>query len=605
MQKVTIFKTIKTISEPHFVPIEAVLNAIKNGKYKEQVDVIRDCKDPSKIPSLKANLPCVLFAGEFAKPITKNYDNGEEYISYRDDKSLTTHSGFVPIDIDDVDDINAKKEELINNPYIYALWTSSSGKGLHGLVKIGDGNKHTEHYKALLDEIPGLDTTARNPSRVLYVSNDPEIYINTSSSVFYNIIKEEELKPASIRFGDGYTDYRKIDIASRMIRLAKDGEKHHTLLKAAHLLGGYVATKHIEYDIAYNILLHEISKKDVDDLNLAKKTIDDGIRHGMTMPIKDIEQNFREAVRIIGVQEEDLNFLASNTKDDDYIFKFRSGLIPMGLSFGYSDLDDNLRLKEGEFYATLAHSHIGKTSVNLWLIFLSAIHYDWNWMLYMGENQSASIKMKMMEYFIGKKIQKMNDLEHNVALRFIDEHFFILSTDNMYTYGEILEHSKTLMQYKSLKGIFIDPYNSLKMELTVSKNKYIYDYEAYSEMLNYTKKYNTTIFLSVHSTTAAQRERDSSGNQKAPHASDTEGGSALYNRVDNFMTYHRKIKSPDEWMFTEISVDKVRNQDTGGSPTRQGNPFILRMNNGVEFVDINNQLPFNREKLLLKHKCRF
>lgn len=161
------------------------------------------------------------------------------------------------------------------------------------------------------------------------------------------------------------------------------------------------------------------------------------------------------------------------------------------------------------------------------------------------------------------------------------------------------------MQYKSLKGIFIDPYNSLKMELTVSKNKYIYDYEAYSEMLNYTKKYNTTIFLSVHSTTAAQRERDSSGNQKAPHASDTEGGSALYNRVDNFMTYHRKIKSPDEWMFTEISVDKVRNQDTGGSPTRQGNPFILRMNNGVEFVDINNQLPFNREKLLLKHKCRF
>jgi hypothetical protein len=32
---------------------------------------------------------------------------------------------------------------------------------------------------------------------------------------------------------------------------------------------------------------------------------------------------------------------------------------------------------------------------------------------------------------------------------------------------------------------------------------------------------------------------------------------------------------------------------------------MLRMNNGLEFVDIHGQLPFNRELLLLKHKCRF
>jgi len=605
MSKITLFENIMNISDPHFVPIEAVLNAIKTGRYKEKVDAIRNCKEDYKIRSLKSNLPCALFSGEFAKPIEKKWDNGEPYTSYRDDKSLVQHSGFVPIDIDDVEHIQQAKQTLSKNPYIYALWISSSGKGLHGLVRIGDGNKHTQHYKALLEKIPGLDPTARNPSRVLYLSYDPDIYINSSSSTFYDIIQEEENKPSSIKFGDGYTDYKKIDVASRMIRLAPDGEKHHILLKAANLLGGYVATKHIEYDIAFDILVHEITKKDIQDLNLAKKTIDDGLRHGMSKPISEIENDYREAVRNIGVMEEDLSFLASNTKDDDYIFKFRAGLIPMGLSFGYKDLDDNLRLKEGEFYATLAHSHIGKTSVNLWLIFLSAVHYDWNWMLYMGENQSASIKMKLMEYFIGKKIQKMNDLEHNVALKFIDDHFFILSTDNMYTYGEILEHSKTLMQYKSLKGVFIDPYNSLKMELTAAKNKYIYDYEAYSEMLNFTKKYNTTIFLSVHTTTSSQRERDNEGNQKMPHAADTEGGAALYNRVDNFATLHRKIKSPTEWMFTEVSIDKVRNQDTGGSPTRQGAPFVLRMNNGVEFVDINNQLPFNREQLLLKHKCKF
>lgn len=605
MQKVTVFSSIQNISEPHFIDIHKILEFIRNGRYKEQVNKVRDCKEDYKIRALKANLPCVLFSGEFAKSITKTYDSGEQYISYRDDKCLTSHSGFVPIDIDGVQDIAKKKEELINNPYIYALWTSSSGKGLHGLVKIGDGNKHTQHYKALLNEIEGLDPTARNVSRVLYISYDPEIYVNTSSSVFYNIVQEEEQKVSNIKLGDGYTDYRKIDIASKMIRLSQDGEKYHTLLKAAHLLGGYTATKFIEYDIAKEILIHEIKKKDIADIKVAIKAIEDGLRHGMTMPIAEVEEQYREAVRLIGVQEEDLAFLSSNSKDDDFIYKFRAGLIPMGLPFGYNDLDEHLRLKEGEFYASLAHTSVGKTTLNLWLIFLSAIHYDWNWMLYMGENSSASVKMRMMEFFIGKKITDMNDLEHNVSLKFVDEHFFIMSTENMYTYADILDSSKVLMQYKSLKGIFIDPYNSLKMELTAAKNKYIYDYEAYSNMLNYTRKYNTTIFLSVHTTTEAQRDRDKDGNQKMPHASHAEGGSVLSNKVDNFLTYHRKIKDQSEWMYTYVSVDKVRSRETGGKPTINGQPSVLRMNNGIEFVDVNGLLPFNREQLLLKYKCRF
>ena len=406
---VTVFNNIRNVTDPIPKDLRDVLIAIRDGAYKEQVEAIRNCTEPYKIPSLKQNLPCVLYAGLFNKPIEKTYENGTTYVSYRDDKSLTVHSGFVPIDMDGIDDIPAKKEELKKNPYIFALWTSASGKGIHGLIKIGDTNKHTEHYKAILEMIPDLDPTARNPSRVLFLSHDPDIYINSSASIFYNIVKEEDKTIANIVYGDGYTDYRKLDIASRMIRLAKDGEKHHVLLKAAHLMGGYIATKHIEYDIAFNILVHEISKKDVDDLNLAKKTIEDGIRHGMTLPIAEIESNFREAARIVGVKEEDLAFLSNNSKDDDFIYKFRAGLIPMGLPFGYHEMDDHLRLKEGEFYASLALSHIGKTTVNLWLIFLSAIHYDWNWMMYMGENQSASIKMRLMEFFIGKKITEMND----------------------------------------------------------------------------------------------------------------------------------------------------------------------------------------------------
>lgn len=602
MYTVTIFENILSITNPKIVKLEAVLNAIKDGRYKDKVELIREAETDEDRRMLKSGLPCVLFSGEFNKPITKTNSNGKEYYSYRDDKSITKHSGLVPIDIDDIDNIDEVKEQLCKDPYIYAVWKSASGNGLHGLVKIGDGNKHAQHYRALINRIKGLDTTAQNVSRVLYVSYDPNIYVNTSSSVFYDIDIEEEKKPSKIVIGDGHTDYKKIDIACRMIRSAPDGQKHNILLRASNLLGGYVATKIVEYDVALNILNHEINKKNIDDPVLASKTIEDGIRHGMTRPISQIEQDFKEAVREVGAMEEELSFLSNNASDDDFIYKFRTGLIPMGLSFGYHDLDEHFRLKEGEFYASLAHSHIGKTTVNLWFLFLSAIKYDWNWMVYTGENQAASVKMRLMEFFVGKKLSLMDDREHFISLKFVDEHFFMLSTDNMYTYRDILEHAKVLMAYKSLKGLFIDPYNSLKMELTVAKNKYIYDYEAYSEMLNFTKKYNTTIFLSVHTTTASQRDRDSGGNQKMPHASDTEGGAALYNRSDNFITLHRKIKDPQEWMYTYISIDKIRNRETGGKPTAQGSPIKLRMAHAIEFVDEYDNLPFNREQLLIKHK---
>lgn len=602
MNTVTIFENILSIDNPKIVKLDAVLSAIKDGRYKDKVEAIRNCDNDEDKRIMKSNLPCVLFTGEFNKPITKTNSSGKEYISYRDDKSITKHSGLVPIDIDDVDNIDDVINEIKKDEIVYALWKSASGNGLHGLVRIGDGNKHKQHYKALLKRIKGLDSTAQNVARVLYVSYDPDIYINTSSSVFFDIDIEEEYAPTRVILGDGNTDYKKVDIACRMIRSAPDGQKHHVLLKASNLLGGYVATRNVEYDVALNILSHEIRKRHIDDASLADKTIEDGLRHGMSRPISEVEEEFKEAVRQLGAIEEELAFLSSGSKDDDFIYKFRNGLIPMGLPFGYYDLDQHLLLKEGEFYASLAHSHIGKTTVNLWLLFLSAVKYDWNWMVYTGENRTASVKMKMMEFFVGKRITHMDDREHAISLKFVDEHFFMLSTDNLYTYQDILDHSKTMMQYKSLKGLFIDPYNSLKLELTAAKNKYNYDYEAYGDMLNYTKKYNTTLFLSVHTTTASQRDRDSSGNQKMPHASDTEGGAALYNKSDNFITLHRKIKDPNEWMYTEISIDKVRSRETGGKPTSHGAPIRLRMRNGLEFVDEGDFLPFNREQLLTKYK---
>ncbi len=105
MPKVTFFENTKTVGSPHFVQLDAVLQAIKNGKYRDKIESIRGARDEETASKYKSVLPCVLYAGEFSKPFTKPSENGD-YITYREDRCLTTHSGFVPIDMDNIDDIN-------------------------------------------------------------------------------------------------------------------------------------------------------------------------------------------------------------------------------------------------------------------------------------------------------------------------------------------------------------------------------------------------------------------------------------------------------------------------------------------------------------------
>jgi hypothetical protein len=594
MPNVTLFKDITDTTNPVIQSVDKVLGFIRDGRWEDKVDAVRNAP-PEVQDSLKIALPCILYAGEFTIKLTT--DKGVE--TCRKDECLSKHSHLVPIDIDDVDNIDEIIETLKQDQFIHALWKSPSGKGCHGLIKIGDGKSHRRHYTALLKKYPFLDPTARNESRILFASYDPELYHNPRSSIYYDV--EDEEKPSGeggmAISGQGTTDYRKVDVAAKMVRCAPDGEKHNILLKAAVLMGGYVAAGKVEREVAETLLYHEIGKRNVDNLATAQKTISDGVTYGMLMPIHETEQAFSEAVEMVAAADDELKFLSNLDDDEIYIRRFRQGLIESGKGFGYEELDKYFVLKEAEFYAFVAHSNVGKTTSILWFMLVSAVNHGWNWMVYTGENTPASIKMKLIEYLTGKKIKEVPEHWLKHAIQFVNDHFYLITNDKTYEYSELLGFAETLSRRKSLKGIFIDPYNSLKANVTMSKSKYQYDYEAYSDMLAFTNRTKITLFLSAHTNTEAQRMLDNDGNQKMPHATMVEGGVALYNKCHNFIVFHRKIKDEDNWMYTEISVDKVRNKDTGGQPTVKGKPIRLKMERGVEFVDEQGMLPFNRDFL--------
>lgn len=78
---------------------------------------------------------------------------------------------------------------------------------------------------------------------------------------------------------------RAIETVKRMIQTAKNGYKHGTLLRASGLLGGHVAVGVLERQKATDILRTEIdARRDVDDYDLAYKTIENGLDWGEKRP---------------------------------------------------------------------------------------------------------------------------------------------------------------------------------------------------------------------------------------------------------------------------------------------------------------------------------
>ena len=562
--KVTIFKNVFDKTSPHHIPLQLALERIQNGKSSTLVSEVRQ-GDKTK----KQELPVVCFSGEF---------------SSRKDDALFEHSGFIVLDFDHVD-VDSTKRSLATDDFVYSCWTSPSGAGVKALVRVTNPERHRDHFRALVkyfERTHGLelDESGINESRACFESYDPDIIIKDEYKRFGHFTTEHAEAQTPTNEAYDYTDYMKLNLAARMIRQAQDGEKWITLNRASILCGGYVAAGRMEEEEVIRVLFREICKREVDNEDHAKQTIIAGIEKGKQMPIREIIDQEKSVQREMLLNDGDMSFISSDDEDFRWIDDYSQGKIDIGLDTGDPRLDEYFRYKK-EFVIVNGHSNVGKTTTMLYLIANSAVRHNWKWVIYSSENRTASVKMSLMQFAMDKKVADMTYLERKQAYKWVGEHFTIINNNQIYSYSDIILFMEKVMRQQPVDAIFVDPYNSLKLDM---KNSGIgvhdYHYEAASEFLTFSKANNVAVWLNMHAVTEAQRRKGDDGLPIAPYAEDTEGGGKFVNRADCFLTIHRKVQAmdPEIRKMSELHVRKVREVETGGAPTPLEDPYRLQMN---------------------------
>lgn len=322
------------------------------------------------------------------------------------------------------------------------------------------------------------------------------------------------------------------------------------------------------------------------DFSLASKKLLD-LGFGDKEETKKETPSTRIITSRVNVEDDDYSFLAQPTDYNDYLKSVRDGTLQMGLTTGVPSLDKHFLFKEGNLVMTNGIDNTGKSVFTWYLCLLAAMYHGWKGIIFSSENTIGAFMRKMIQFYWGKPLAgdyAMNEMEYNIAKEFIERHFtMIKAQEDLYNYKDIINMvKKTLKKGKYNYGM-IDPYNSLKIDLSgFSKlSTHEYHYEALSEIKAFGQKNNFGWFVNHHAVTAAARTKDAEKKyQAAPNKADTEGGQKVANKADDFITIHRITQHPTDWMVTEIHVRKIKDTETGGRPTSLDFPVKMEMYKG-------------------------
>jgi hypothetical protein len=214
------------------VSLLGVLRTIEYGDYKNLVEELEKITNKKERQEYKANnFPGFTWSATFK--------DGHNL------KNIKDYNQIVGLDYDEVNNLEELKNKALMIDSTFAAFISPSGNGLKVLVKVNSTlEDHKEafrlvdrHYNEFLNITS--DPSVKDPTRLCYVSYDPNIYVNEDSLIFdVNLAKELEKK----------TDINLDTLFKKSLLTFREGNRHFSLVSCAGLANRYGIDKQLVHN---------------------------------------------------------------------------------------------------------------------------------------------------------------------------------------------------------------------------------------------------------------------------------------------------------------------------------------------------------------------
>lgn len=561
--KVTIYNSIYDKQVFH-IEVDAALDRIRDGKSADRVVELRGALDKDKAEALKKELPVVAFAGEF---------------TYRGDKHLAKHSGYLIADIDKLENVEEKMAQMRNFPHTYAAWISPSGNGVKALIRIADGSRHREHFQALREIFPELDASGVNEERLCFESYDPNMYRNPNATAFGGVLTEKKItERVDATNGD---DALKFQMLLKWIANKKGAFAKGSRNTFVFVLAGACCRYGMDVQTAASLIAQEFptcndfsGRELMTTVKSAYKT--NSSSYGTVRFEKEQVVNIRTR-KVIKL--EDLPDFDPETPPRDVIYGAEVKAQALDIyDHGHAsvsgidvpEFDKRWKAKRGEVTCLTGYGNAGKSALYKWYQLMRVLLYGERFASFSPEdNPPEEYYHDFVEMLLGCDCTPAN---HNSrpsrevyerAYDWICKHiFYLYPKDEDPTPEYIKSRFLEIIVKEKVDGICIDPFNQLSNEYGARSDKYLES--IFGDFARFAQANQVYFMIIAH---PKQPSKDASGNFPCPDRYDLADGAMWNNKMDNIIVYHRPFIStnPDD-PTCEFHSKKVRRQKTVGRP---------------------------------------
>jgi len=257
-----------------------------------------------------------------------------------------------------------------------------------------------------------------------------------------------------------------------------------------------------------------------------------------------------EDIRIEGV------FSLSDIKQQVDLL-FRKGLVK-GYTTGHYQLDNLISFETGRLCIVTGIPGHGKSEFVDEIIVRLNLRYGLKFGLFTPENHPLSYHVaKLVSKFTGKRFEEnsLTQSDYEQACTHIDNNFFYICPEDNFLVDTILAKAEYLVKKRGIKGLVIDPYNTIEHQIPHGVSETNYISELLSKLVTFARKRDVLVFLVAH----PRKMEVKQGVVVAPNLYDVNGSANFYNKADFGLTVYRN------GAVVRIDVHKVKFKHLGHS----------------------------------------